>query len=119
MRSFKEDGKEIGAVYSRELYELLERKNITAYLLLLRHLKERVNDFLNKKISDIELSDEFVHLFITNENFVDLLKIFEPDIEDLQEGVDVSNPSWSRKEKEDHMKNIIKKIDKFIDEAEL
>ncbi len=93
---------------------LLNERSEQEFRRLLKRLKKEITNFIDQKIDDNGLSNVFISLFVTDDNFVKILRTFEPKIEELTEGIDISDPSWSRKRKEELAKKLVKKIEDIL-----
>jgi len=102
----------------KELYDFVKKHGndevVTAEVMkeFLTKLKSVYEDFLQRKITDIEVSDATIYWCSTEEKFSDNLEKVEPRISGLNEAMDITHPDFS----EDKKRKIISRMLGLVEE---
>ncbi len=105
--------------YEQKINELIKGRSLQTIISFLIILKQLYDDYLNKKIDDVTLSNITIYWSSTLEKFAKFLFDFEPKIKDLRTGIDITHPDLSNEKKEQIIRDLAKQVDELLEEYQM
>ena len=89
----------------RNIKEESNKKNITSFLIFFIN---KLQDFLDNKLSFEDLADISINLFVIDEDFSNKIEKFDSRLMELRKTMDLTHPSWSNDKRNDYVSKLKK-----------